>query len=75
MDTHFTKMHKIVNLHKSKVVQLDTLRKLLGVDDIKYASMRRIYKKCDLPSVEEVNDRADFIVKLDSIKQVKKLQF
>jgi plasmid replication initiation protein len=59
---------RFINLHKDKIIQLHTFRKLLGVPEEKYQSMRELNRNVILPSIEEVNDRADFVVALDSIK-------
>jgi len=59
---------RFVNLHKNKIVQLETFKKLLGVNKNKYPSMREFKRNVLTPSVEEVNDRANFVVRLESIK-------
>jgi len=64
---------RFVNLHKNKTIQLDTFRKMLGVNSDKYPTMREFTRNVILPSVEEVNDRADFIVSLENVKQGRKI--
>jgi len=64
---------RFVNLHKGKVIQLDTFRKLLGVDAEKYPSMREFTRNVINPAVEEVNDRAEFVVSLNGIKAGRKI--
>ncbi len=64
---------RFVNLQKSKVIQLDTFRKLLGVHEKKYPSMRELTRNVIKPSIEEVNDRANFVVSLDNIKMGRKI--
>lgn len=64
---------RFVNLNKSKVIHLDTFRKLMGVDDSNYSSLRELTRNVVAPSIEEVNDRCDFIVKLDAIKSGRKV--
>lgn len=59
---------RFISLHKNKIIQLETFRKLLGVREDKYDSMRELTRNVVKPSVEEVNERADFIVKLEPIK-------
>lgn len=64
---------RFVNLHKNKIIHLDTFRKLLGVDDNKYGSMREFTRNVIQPSLEEVNDRSDFTVKLNNVKAGRKI--
>jgi hypothetical protein len=55
---------RFVNLHKSNVIALDTFRKLLGVQEDKYTSMRELTRNVIAPAMEEVNERSDFVVSL-----------
>jgi len=64
---------RFVNLQKNKVVQLETFRKILGVPEGKYSSMRELTRNVIAPSVEEVNDRANFFVSLESVKTGRKI--
>lgn len=64
---------RFVNLQKNKIIQLDTFRKLLGVREDKYLSMRELTRNVIKPAVEEVNDRVDFIVDLEPIKVGRKV--
>lgn len=64
---------RFVHLQKNKIIHLDTLRKLLGVDTEKYLSMREFNRNVILPATEEVNDRSDFIVNLNSVKVGRKI--
>jgi plasmid replication initiation protein len=64
---------RFVNLQKNKVIQLDTFRKILGVQGDKYPSMRELTRNVIAPSVEEVNDRADFVVSLETMKNGRKI--
>ncbi len=64
---------RFLHLNKSKIIQLDTFRKLLGVDSNKYPSMREFTRNVINPAVEEVNDRADFVVNLDTIRTGRKI--
>lgn len=64
---------RFVNMQKNKIINLDMFRKLLGVDDQKYQSMRELNRNVIKPAVEEVNDRADFIVNLESIRSGRKV--
>jgi plasmid replication initiation protein len=64
---------RFVHLQKNKIIHLDTLRKLLGVDSEKYLSMKEFNRNVILPATEEVNDRSDFIVNLNSIKVGRKI--
>lgn len=59
---------RFVNLQKNKIVQLNTFRKLLGVESQKYQTMRELTRNVITPSLEEVNDRASFVVALNPIK-------
>jgi plasmid replication initiation protein len=63
---------RFLNLQKGKVIQLDTFRKILGVKEDKYLSAREFTRNVITPSVEEVNDRSNFIVSLDAIKSGRK---
>jgi plasmid replication initiation protein len=62
---------RFLNLQKGKIIYLDTFRKLLGADG-KYSSMREFNRNVIRPSVEEVNDRSDFIVDLKNISAGRK---
>ena len=64
---------RFVNLQKNKVIQLETFRKILGVQEDKYPSMRELTRNVIAPSVEEVNDRADFVVSLETMKSGRKI--
>lgn len=64
---------RFLNLHKNKVIQLDTFRKLLGVSDDKYHSMREFTRNVTNPALEEVNDRAEFVVALNGVKLGRKI--
>lgn len=64
---------RFLNLQKGKIISLDTFRKLLGVEEDKYASMRELTRNVIRPSIEEVNDRSEFIVNLESIKAGRKI--
>lgn len=64
---------RFISLYKNKVLPLDTFRKLLGVREDKYNSMRELMRNVVKPAMEEVNDRADFIVNLKPIKMGKKV--
>lgn len=64
---------RFVSLHKNKVIHLDLFRRLLGVREDKYESMRELTRNVIKPAVEEVNDRADFVVSLEPIKMGKKV--
>lgn len=63
---------RFVNLQKNKVIPLETFRKILGVQVDKYQSMRELTRNVIAPSVEEVNDRANFVVSLEPIKNGRK---
>lgn len=64
---------RFVNLQKSKIIQLDTFRKLLGVSESKYPSMRELTRNVIKPSLEEVNDRASFVVNIKNIRLGRKI--
>lgn len=64
---------RFVNLQKNKIVHIDIFRKTLGVQADKYSSMRELTRNVITPSVEEVNDRANFIVKLEAVKSGRKI--
>lgn len=63
---------RFINLQKNKVIQLDTFRKILGVQEGKYVNARELTRNVIAPSIEEVNDRSDFIVSLDTMKSGRK---
>jgi plasmid replication initiation protein len=64
---------RFVNLQKNKIIQLETFRRLLGVREDKYPSMRELTRNVISPAVEEVNDRADFTLKAAGIKIGRKI--
>lgn len=64
---------RFVNLQKSKIIQLDIFRKMLGVQENKYSSMRELTRNVISPSLEEVNDRANFVVHLETVKNGRKI--
>ena len=64
---------RFVNLQKSKIIQIDTFRKLFGVNKNKYPSMRELTRNVIKPSLEEVNDRAEFMVDLKSVRAGRKI--
>lgn len=64
---------RFVHLKKDKIIQLDTFKKLLGVNSDKYMSMKELTRNVIKLAVEEVNDRADFLVKLNAIKVGRKV--
>jgi len=63
---------RFINLQKNKVIQLDTFRKILGVQEGKYVNARELTRNVIAPSIEEVNHRSDFIVSLDTMKSGRK---
>lgn len=64
---------RFVHLQKSKIIQLDTFRKLLGVHESKYPSMRELTRNVIKPSLEEVNDRAGFVVNIEKVRLGRKV--
>lgn len=64
---------RFVNLQKSKIIELETFRKLLGVNESVYPSMREFKRNVIKPAVEESNDRSDFVVNLGDIKLGRKV--
>jgi len=63
---------RFMNLQKNKIVELAVFRKLLGVKENKYPSMRELTRNVVSPAIEEVNDRANFIVNLEAVKSGRK---
>jgi len=63
---------RFINLQKNKVIQLDTFRKILGVQENKYINARELTRNVIAPSIEEVNDRSDFVVSLDTLRNGRK---
>lgn len=63
---------RFINLQKNKVIQLETFRKILGVQNDKYINVRELTRNVIAPSVEEVNDRSDFFVNLETMKNGRK---
>jgi plasmid replication initiation protein len=59
---------RLVNLQKEKIISLDIFRKMLGVPESKYLTMRELTRNVIRPSLEEVNDKADFRIDLESMK-------
>lgn len=64
---------RFINLQKNKIIQLDTFRKILGVPEDKYPSMRELTRNVIVPSIEEVNDRANFVVNLEAMRVGRKV--
>lgn len=64
---------RFIHLQKNKVISLDVFRKILGTPEDKYPSMREFTRNVIAPSVEEVNDRANFVVNLETIKSGRKV--
>ncbi len=64
---------RFVNMQKNKIVQLDTFRKLLGVNEDKYQNMRELTRNVIKPALEEVNDRAGFVVNLQNVRVGRKV--
>lgn len=64
---------RFLNLKKTKIVQLDTFRKMLGVAENKYLSMRELNRNVIKPALEEVNDRSGFVVNLKNINAGRKV--
>ena len=64
---------RFLNMQKGKVLQLDTFRKLLGIGDEKYQSMRELSRIVIKPALEEVNDIANFIVGLQTVRTGRKI--
>lgn len=63
---------RFINLQKNKIIHLDIFRKILGVQNDKYINTRELTRNVIKPSLEEVNDRSDFIVSLDTVKNGRK---
>jgi plasmid replication initiation protein len=63
---------RFINLQKNKVIELNIFRKILGVPEDKYTNARELTRNVILPSIEEVNDRSDFVVCLDTVKNGRK---
>jgi hypothetical protein len=64
---------RFINLQKNKIIDLETFRKILGVHEQKYSTMRELTRNVIAPSIEEVNDLANFVVSLDAIKKGRKV--
>jgi plasmid replication initiation protein len=64
---------RFVNLQRNKVIQLEAFRKILGVQDNIYPNMRELTRNVIAPSIEEVNDRADFVVTLNKVSSGRKI--
>lgn len=63
---------RFINLQKNKTIQLETFRKILGVQKDKYINVRELTRNVIAPSIEEVNDRSDFVVSLETMKNGRK---
>lgn len=61
---------RFVNLEKSKFIQLDVVKKLLGINENSYCgnNIRELTRSVLKPAIEEVNDRSSFIVNLDPVR-------
>lgn len=64
---------RFVNMQKGRVIQIETLRQLLCVPDGNYRSTSEFMRNTIQPSVEEVNDRADFYIDLKHLKVARKI--
>ncbi len=64
---------RFVNLQKSKVIQLNTFRKLLGVSESNYSNMGELKRNVIQPAIEEVNELADFVVNLEEVKNGRRI--
>lgn len=63
---------RFINLQKNKIIELDTFRKILGVQENKYTNGRELTRNVIAPSIEEVNDRSDFVVTLETLRSGRK---
>lgn len=57
---------------KNRIVPLDIFRKIFSVNE-KYPSVRELTRNVITPSIEEINDRTDFLISIDAIKQGRKI--
>lgn len=64
---------RFVHLQKNKLIELETFRKIVGVSEDKYPSMREFTRNVITPSIDEVNDRANFVVSLETVKSGRKI--
>ena len=64
---------RLVNLQKDKVIPLDIFRQLMGVPDKRFLNTSELTRNVINSAVEEVNQRADFMVELSPIKSGKKI--
>lgn len=65
---------RILNMINSKVVDLNDLKRILGVRGNSYVSTREFNKKIVKPALEEVNDRSDFIVTLNPLTEGRRVK-
>lgn len=64
---------RFINLQKNKIILLEAFRKIVGVQQDKYPNIRELTRNVITPSIEEVNDRAPFVVSLEAIKSGRKI--
>lgn len=61
---------RLVNLQqKYRFIEIDVFKRLLGVNDASYNSTAELTRSIITPALEEVNDRANFVVSIEKIKE------
>lgn len=64
---------RAVNLQKVKFIELSVFKGLLSVNDASYGEAKALIRKIINPSIEEVNDLANFEVKVEYVKTGRKI--
>lgn len=64
---------RFLNLQKQKIISLETVRKLLGVEENAYESMAEFSRRVMKPAREEVNDRSNFVIDWEEVKSGRKI--
>ena len=64
---------RAVNLQKVKFIELNVFKGLLSVNDTSYEGAKELIRSVINPSIEEVNDLANFVVKLEYVKTGRKI--
>lgn len=64
---------RAVNLQKVKFIELSVFKGLLSVNDHSYEGAKELIRSVINPAIEEVNDLANFVVKVEYVKTGRKI--
>lgn len=60
-------------MQKGKLIGLNEFRKILGVAHESYQTMGELKRSVIMPALEEVNDRANFVVSLERLNECRRI--